>query len=207
MNELYKIDFNSKNEKIKTKLVRYNFTYQSLLRSLRNNNYLIDKINFSDSPDLILEAVSIASIIAYSSSFNSNFGIKVPDTIFSQNALFENGEKKITEIEFHKSILAYRNQHIAHIGDKHKFGDVGYIGNEITLVPAQRKFVEEVIFYKGLNKLIKKIIPWLEEKITDNRKKISDAIASGEVTILDEKLFIDVNDEVIFPTQKWTFLD
>lgn len=189
----YKITGNSSIESIKKQLLRSQCTHADLNEALSVVLLLKTILQNQTENSQIIPSLTVHAIVSYSRCFNSSYSFPLDPNIFDDKIEGDPGrDGAISERRFHYLIMNYRNKHIAHSDDFLKAGDVGgaFINSEFGIAPllARRVPHEDLNFYNCLERLCRKALLKLEDRIHKTSNKLIECLKSGDAQLTTEEL-------------------
>lgn len=197
-------------EKLKERIWRIQLNVGSLERTQDGLKRVRDEFQKMENQrdEMLLESLTFYAVVEYTKCFNSELSDKLDPNIFSDNLPDNAGPAELSEREFHKLIMNYRNMHLVHSDKLLKVADTGgmkFQNNEFGVGPvtATRCYREDLAFYGALNSLAEKALKETVRRLNVAQLRLIEAIKSGEATITDEAITLMPVSDTLTPREMW----
>lgn len=198
---LCKITGSERVERMKERIWRIQLVIECLERSLQALKRLADEFEKPEEvrDEMVLESLTLYSVIQYAMCFESDLTEKLDAEIFSASLPSSNGSNVFSEREFHTLIMNYRKMHLAHSDQLLTISETGGIKLQdndfgVGQVTAFRPYQEGPAFYESLHLLVAKSLEESRRRISTAQQQLMEAIQAGEAVITDEEI-------ALIPTQ------
>jgi hypothetical protein len=207
---LCKIKGDAKIEKIKERIWRIHLNVGSLERTLKTLTRVWDEFQKPECQrdKMLLESLTFYAVVEYTKCFNSELSDKLDPNIFSDSLPDDANPSDLSEREFHRLVMNYRNMHLVHCDQLLKIADTGGMklpNNNFGVGPvtAIRNYREDLAFYAALSALTKKSLEETFHRLNIAQQRLVDAIKSGDAIITDEAIKLIPISNTITLREMW----